>query len=76
MTFIALAGLLPVKALNKTKWQARNLTNGWHLDHALLASLVRLWPGPAGDDCHTSIADFGAGGGHYCKFFNKTGECP
>lgn len=54
----------------------RNLTNGWHLDHALLASLVRLWPPPAshGDGCHTSVADFGAGGGHYCKFFNKTGD--
>lgn len=54
----------------------RNLTNGWYLDHALLASLVRLWPPPAshGDGCHTSVADFGAGGGHYCKFFNKTGD--
>eukprot|EP00435_Cladocopium_sp_Y103_P048944 s2951_g14.t1 len=54
----------------------RNLTNGWHLDHALLASLVRLWPPPAshGDGCHTTVADFGAGGGHYCKFFNKTGD--
>jgi len=54
----------------------RNLTNGWHLDYALGASLIRLWPPPPGhgDGCHTSIADFGAGGGHYCKFFNKTDE--
>ncbi|CAE8650487.1 unnamed protein product, partial [Polarella glacialis] len=53
---------------------------GWHLDHGLVASLLRLWLPPSGwgvgaeQGCHTSIADFGAGSGHYCSLFNKTGE--
>lgn len=58
----------------------RNMTDAWHLDYGLAASLLRLWSPPEGwrgadeSGWHTSIADFGAGGGHYCKYFNQTGE--
>ncbi|CAJ1344581.1 unnamed protein product [Effrenium voratum] len=63
-------------AFSDMSFIVRNLTSGWHLDYALVASLLRLWAAPAtvAPGCHTSIADFGAGGGHYCRFFNKTGE--
>lgn len=55
---------------------ARKLGNGWHLDHGILASLLRIWAPPSLplDGCHTTVADFGAGSGHYCSFLNATGE--
>mmetsp|Transcript_89294 Transcript_89294/g.289112 ORF Transcript_89294/g.289112 Transcript_89294/m.289112 type:complete len:187 (+) Transcript_89294:1-561(+) len=57
----------------------RRLTDGWHMDHGVLASLLRLWQPPTAawrgeNGCHTSVADFGAGGGHYCNFLNQTQE--
>mmetsp|Transcript_125791 Transcript_125791/g.199380 ORF Transcript_125791/g.199380 Transcript_125791/m.199380 type:complete len:417 (+) Transcript_125791:74-1324(+) len=69
-------------AFSAMHYQHRQLTDGWHLDHGLVASLIRLWQPPPGgspnhdtdSQCHTSIVDFGAGGGRYCDFFNKTGE--
>lgn len=69
-------------AFSDMNYLQRKLTDGWHLDHGLVASLLRLWQPPEGweqpgDDessCHTSIADFGAGGGHYCALLNRTGE--
>eukprot|EP00929_Paragymnodinium_shiwhaense_P107275 TRINITY_DN73363_c0_g1_i1.p1 TRINITY_DN73363_c0_g1~~TRINITY_DN73363_c0_g1_i1.p1 ORF type:complete len:440 (+),score=112.43 TRINITY_DN73363_c0_g1_i1:144-1463(+) len=56
----------------------RQMSGGWHLDYSLAISLVRLWT-PAEerlgtDPCHATIVDFGAGGGHYCDFMNRTGE--
>merc|ERR1712157_428113 len=41
------------------------------------ASLLRLWgppPDTTDEGCHLSVADFGAGGGHYCRFLTRTGE--
>eukprot|EP00931_Biecheleriopsis_adriatica_P025170 TRINITY_DN15533_c0_g1_i1.p1 TRINITY_DN15533_c0_g1~~TRINITY_DN15533_c0_g1_i1.p1 ORF type:complete len:255 (-),score=49.21 TRINITY_DN15533_c0_g1_i1:129-893(-) len=66
-------------AFSDMNFVARNMTDGWHLDYALAASLVRLWSPSEGSTedgsgCHTTIADFGAGGGRYCKLFNRTGE--
>jgi len=70
-------------AFSQMNFLSRNLTGGWHLDHGLLASLLRLWrppeeagrPGGAGGEgCHTTVADFGAGSGHYCGFLNRTEE--
>eukprot|EP00927_Polykrikos_kofoidii_P062355 TRINITY_DN57163_c0_g1_i1.p1 TRINITY_DN57163_c0_g1~~TRINITY_DN57163_c0_g1_i1.p1 ORF type:complete len:473 (-),score=54.21 TRINITY_DN57163_c0_g1_i1:293-1711(-) len=88
-------------AFSAMNFLTRELTDGWHLDHGLIAWLLRRlpappdWKGPGTREegglvvpqkqgafppqqvaigCHTSIVDFGAGGGHYCKFLNQTGE--
>eukprot|EP00928_Gymnodinium_smaydae_P038329 TRINITY_DN26462_c0_g1_i1.p1 TRINITY_DN26462_c0_g1~~TRINITY_DN26462_c0_g1_i1.p1 ORF type:complete len:517 (+),score=94.35 TRINITY_DN26462_c0_g1_i1:154-1704(+) len=73
----------------------RQLFGGWHLDHGVVAWLLRLWhvapESGAGEEaaeatesgqerpaCEggrgVSVADFGAGGGHYCDFLNRTGD--
>lgn len=74
-------------AFSKMQFLVRKLTDGWHLDHGLLASLLRLWRPPedgkqqgahrgdgSSEGCHTTVADFGAGSGHYCNFLNQTEE--
>jgi hypothetical protein len=64
-------------AFSAMHYMHRQMTDGWHMDHGLVASLIRLWqppPGSSEKECHTSIVDFGAGAGKYCDFFNKTGE--
>eukprot|EP00928_Gymnodinium_smaydae_P076564 TRINITY_DN59602_c0_g1_i1.p1 TRINITY_DN59602_c0_g1~~TRINITY_DN59602_c0_g1_i1.p1 ORF type:complete len:460 (-),score=69.31 TRINITY_DN59602_c0_g1_i1:117-1496(-) len=67
-------------AFSKMNLLYRRMFGGWHLDHGLVASLLRIWSPPSQealedlDSCHTTVADFGAGSGHYCKFFNKTGD--
>ncbi|CAK0847727.1 unnamed protein product [Prorocentrum cordatum] len=64
-------------AFSQMNFLHRQFGNGWHLDRGLVAGLVRLWAPPAGapgEGCHTSVVDFGAGAGHYCDFFNRTGE--
>jgi len=65
-------------AFSEMHFMQRQFMDGWHLDFGLAASLIRLWHPPAGSSlehgCHTSIVDFGAGSGHYCKFLNQTGE--
>lgn len=65
-------------AFSEMNFMHRKLYGSWHLDHGLVASLIRLWQ-PASDwngpdGCHTTVVDFGAGGGHYCEFLNRTGE--
>lgn len=66
-------------AFSEMHFMQRQFMDAWHLDYGLVTSLTRLWVPPVGGwsldaGCHTSIADFGAGGGHYCKFLNQTGE--
>jgi len=70
-------------AFSAMHYMHRQITDGWHMDHGLVASLIRLWQPPPGEppnldivenQCHTTIVDFGAGGGRYCDFLNKTGE--
>eukprot|EP00928_Gymnodinium_smaydae_P030919 TRINITY_DN22857_c0_g1_i1.p1 TRINITY_DN22857_c0_g1~~TRINITY_DN22857_c0_g1_i1.p1 ORF type:complete len:522 (-),score=73.66 TRINITY_DN22857_c0_g1_i1:106-1632(-) len=58
-------------AFSETNLLVRKVQDGWHLDHGLVASLVRFWS-PQDSGARLSIADFGAGSGHYCAFLNKT----
>lgn len=54
----------------------RTLNDKWHLDHGLVGSLIRLWPPNKGArrGVPTTVVDFGAGAGHYCRFLNQTGH--
>merc|ERR1712181_59691 len=65
-------------AFSEMNFLQRQLFDGWHLDHGVLAWLLRFLEPPSNFNpshgCHTSIADFGAGGGHYCHALNQTGE--
>eukprot|EP00747_Dinoflagellata_sp_TGD_P083165 gnl/TRDRNA2_/TRDRNA2_161988_c1_seq3.p1 gnl/TRDRNA2_/TRDRNA2_161988_c1~~gnl/TRDRNA2_/TRDRNA2_161988_c1_seq3.p1 ORF type:complete len:464 (+),score=83.14 gnl/TRDRNA2_/TRDRNA2_161988_c1_seq3:26-1417(+) len=55
----------------------RNGKEGWYLDRGLLVGLVRLWDDDgsqlAGDAPRLSVADLGAGAGHYSTFLNQSG---
>jgi len=57
-------------AFSDMHYITRQLLGGWHLDHGLIASLMRIWIPPAGwtqntdqEDshakCHTTVADLG-----------------
>lgn len=52
----------------------RKVFGQWAIDKGLLRGLLRfLWQPPRGNNELVTVADFGAGGGHYSMWLNETG---
>merc|ERR1719159_926862 len=51
----------------------RKVFGQWAIDRGLLRGLIRHVWRPAHDNEPISVADFGAGGGHYSAWLNDTG---
>lgn len=52
----------------------RKVFGQWAIDKGLLRGLIRhVWKPPLGSSAPVSVADFGAGGGHYSTWLNETG---
>mmetsp|Transcript_78839 Transcript_78839/g.191004 ORF Transcript_78839/g.191004 Transcript_78839/m.191004 type:complete len:456 (-) Transcript_78839:51-1418(-) len=52
----------------------RKVFGQWAIDKGLLRGLIRhVWQPPLGSNAPISVADFGAGGGHYSSWLNETG---
>mmetsp|Transcript_18168 Transcript_18168/g.34969 ORF Transcript_18168/g.34969 Transcript_18168/m.34969 type:complete len:479 (-) Transcript_18168:268-1704(-) len=52
----------------------RNVFGQWAIDKGLLRGLLRnVWQPPCGAGDPVTVADFGAGGGHYSTWMNETG---
>jgi len=52
----------------------RKVFGQWAIDKGLLRGLLRhVWQPPHGSSAPVSVADFGAGGGHYSIWLNETG---
>jgi len=52
----------------------RKVFGQWAIDKGLLRGLLRhVWRPPHGASAPVSVADFGAGGGHYAAWLNDTG---